>query len=82
MREPLVLDDEDLERINQTGSPTAILTLLETLPVGQRDAVRARIFDELSYAEVAERLRCSELVARQRVSRGLTRLREQLEGDT
>ena len=79
MREPLVLDDEDLERINQTGSQTAVLALLETLPVGQRDAVSARIFDELSYAEVAERLQCSELVARQRVSRGLSRLREQLE---
>ena len=81
MREPLVLDDEDLERINQTGSQTTVLALLETLPVGQRDAVRARIFDELSYAEVAERLQCSELVARQRVSRGLSRLREQLEGE-
>jgi RNA polymerase sigma factor (sigma-70 family) len=81
MREPLVLDDEDLERINQTGSQTAVLALLETLPIGQRDAVRARIFDELSYAEVAERLQCSELVARQRVSRGLSRLREQLEDE-
>lgn len=81
MREPLVLDDEDLERINQTGSQTAVLALLETLPIGQRDAVRARIFDELSYAEVAERLQCSKLVARQRVSRGLSRLREQLEDE-
>jgi RNA polymerase sigma factor (sigma-70 family) len=78
MREPLLLDDEDLERINQTGSETAVVALLETLPIVQRDAVRARILDELSYAEMADRLECSELVARQRVSRGLSRLREQL----
>ena len=37
------------------------------------------MIDELPYPEVAERLECSELVARKRVSRGLAMLRSRLE---
>ena len=37
--------------------------------------MRARVLDEEDYAEIAERLRCSESVVRQRVRRGLATLR-------
>ncbi len=80
MLEPLVLSDEDLERVSKVvGDDGYVLALLAGLPAGQREALEARVIEELSYAEVAERLECSELVARQRVSRGLARLRARLE---
>jgi RNA polymerase sigma-70 factor (ECF subfamily) len=41
--------------------------------------VKARVVDEREYAEIAAVMRCSELVVRKRVSRGLGRLREQVE---
>jgi RNA polymerase sigma-70 factor (ECF subfamily) len=53
--------------------------LLASLSADERDAVRARVVAERSYAEIAAELRCSELVVRKRVSRGLGRLREQIE---
>ncbi len=75
--EPLVLSDENLERIDRLGEAGVIdsLTLLEALPPDQRAAVRARVIDGLDYEEAARELGCSELVVRQRVSRGLRRLR-------
>jgi RNA polymerase sigma-70 factor (ECF subfamily) len=51
---------------------------LADLPAGQADALRARILDERDYAEIAQRLRCSQAVVRKRVSRALVRLRRQL----
>jgi len=44
-----------------------------------RDAIRLRVVDELSYAEVARSLRISEQAARARVSRGLAALADLLE---
>lgn len=83
MREPLVLTDRDLERVDElASSDTSILALLAELPAAQREALEARVLDELSYRAVAERLECSELLARQRVSRGLSKLRERLESHT
>lgn len=75
--EPIVLSDENLERIDRLGEAGRVdsLTLLETLPADQRAAVRARVIDGLDYSEAALELGCSELVVRQRVSRGLRRLR-------
>ena len=80
---PLILDDEDLERIDRlAGGGHGVEALLEGLPPDQRDAVRARILDERSYEEIAGGLRCSQAVVRKRVSRGLARLREQLERES
>jgi RNA polymerase sigma factor (sigma-70 family) len=75
--EPIVLSDENLERIDRLGEAGVVdsLTLLEELPADQRAAVRARVIDGLDYGEAARELGCSELVVRQRVSRGLRRLR-------
>jgi RNA polymerase sigma-70 factor (ECF subfamily) len=52
--------------------------LLASLPAAERDAVRARVVDERTYASIAAEMRCSELVVRKRVSRGLARLRKKL----
>ncbi len=76
---PVLLDDEDLERVEQqAGGGDAVLGLLEKLPADQREAVRARVLDDRSYSEIAGQLRCSSQVVRKRVSRGLARLRDQL----
>jgi RNA polymerase sigma factor (sigma-70 family) len=78
--EPLTLDDAAIARINELdGSP--VVAALDELPVDQRAAVVGRVVDEQSYPELAGRLRCSESVVRQRVSRGLRTLRNRLEAE-
>ncbi len=72
---PLVLDDDDLRRVEACAGADA---LLETLPADERAAVRARVLEEQSYEEIAGRLKCSQAVVRKRVSRGLARLRNDL----
>jgi RNA polymerase sigma factor (sigma-70 family) len=72
----LSLDEEVIERIEAVGS--GALELLKALPADQRDAVTARVVGERSYAEIAQELRCSESVARKRVSRALATLRARL----
>ncbi len=52
---------------------------LKALPAGRGEAVRLRVVDELSYAEIARRLDISEDNARARVSRGLKALATTLE---
>ena len=78
--EPEVLDDVDLARVDELAdsSGQAVLELVERLPERQREAVRSRVLEDRDYADIADKLECSELVARQHVSRGLARLRDQL----
>jgi RNA polymerase sigma factor (sigma-70 family) len=80
--EPLVLEDEDLQRLGELDSDEAVLALLEGLPAEHRDAVRARILEGRPYEEIAQDLDGSQSVVRKRVSRGLARLREQLGDQT
>jgi RNA polymerase sigma-70 factor (ECF subfamily) len=75
--EPIVLDEADLETLELLAETPAV-EAAETLPSDQR-AVLARHVDGESYAEIAQRLSCSESVVRQRVSRGLRTLRTRLE---
>jgi RNA polymerase sigma factor (sigma-70 family) len=79
LREPLELTSADLEEISGFAEllpvDTPALDLLERLPEPQREAIRARMLDELDYPAIASGLRCSEAVVRQRVSRGLRALR-------
>ncbi|HWD76280.1 MAG TPA: sigma-70 region 4 domain-containing protein, partial [Solirubrobacteraceae bacterium] len=51
---------------------------VEALPAAERDAVRARIVEGRDYRDLAVQLRCSESVVRQRVSRGLARIRSRI----
>ncbi|MDQ6607792.1 MAG: RNA polymerase sigma factor [Actinomycetota bacterium] len=76
--EPEALDDGDIARVEQLASGSGVVELVDQLPEGQRAAVHSRVVDGRGYAEIAEELNCSELVVRQRVSRGLSRLRDQL----
>ncbi|CAA9527831.1 MAG: hypothetical protein AVDCRST_MAG13-3895 [uncultured Solirubrobacteraceae bacterium] len=73
--EPVVLEDDDLARIEERTEGVDAEALLAGLPAPQRDAIRARVLQERSYDEIARELRCSQQVVRQRVARGLARLR-------
>ena len=79
--EAVALDDGDLERIAELATSGAgpLLRLVDDLPPTERLAVRSRVLDERPYREIATELRCSEMVIRKRVSRGLARMRDQLE---
>lgn len=81
--EPIALHDADLERVEALASSAdeqRLAALLDDLPAEQRVAVLARVVDERPYEEIAAELQCSEAVVRQRVHRGLRRLRSRLEG--
>jgi len=78
--EPLVLHEDDLRRVAALDEREELARLLAALPEDQRRAIVARVIDEQGYAAIAGELRCSESVVRQRVSRGLARLRNEMEG--
>jgi RNA polymerase sigma factor (sigma-70 family) len=75
MSAPLVLEDDELERIEALGSGQPLVELLLELPREQRHAIQARVLEERAYEDIAAELRCSSLVVRKRVSRGLAVLR-------
>jgi RNA polymerase sigma factor (sigma-70 family) len=79
--EPILLEDVDLERTEALADEGrgGLIGLVESLPADERNAVTAHVVHERSYGEIARELRCSEQVVRQRVSRGLSRLRRRLE---
>jgi RNA polymerase sigma-70 factor (ECF subfamily) len=64
----IAVDDGDLDRIEQVafGAGGQLVSMV----------------DERPHQEIAGELRCSELVIRKRVSRGLARMREQLRDST
>jgi RNA polymerase sigma-70 factor (ECF subfamily) len=59
----------------------ALASGLDELSPKLREAVRLRVGEDLPYDEVAERLGCTVLAARTRVSRGLDQLLSHLEGE-
>lgn len=78
--EPQRLDDTDLAAIERFAGAGGdgeadVLAAVAALPADQREAVLARVVEDRDYREIAARLRCSESVVRQRVSRGLRALR-------
>jgi RNA polymerase sigma factor (sigma-70 family) len=78
--EPLTLDDEDLERVEEIVDATdTALELARRLPTDQFAALRARVLDERDYPDIAGELRCSEAIVRKRVSRALKTIRRALE---
>jgi RNA polymerase sigma factor (sigma-70 family) len=80
IREPIEFAAEELEQVESAAGENGwVIELLERLPELQREAIRARIVDERPYPEIAGELQTSELVVRQRVSRGLAKLRNALE---
>lgn len=81
-----MLDDESIARIEALADGLeqreAVAVALVKLPDGERSAVELRVVSELSYAEIAAELRCSEGAARTRVHRGLARLNRLMEART
>jgi RNA polymerase sigma-70 factor (ECF subfamily) len=75
--EPVLLDDRDLERVEEraVAGGDCLARELAELPEPTRRALLARVVEERAYHEIAAELNCSELVVRQRVHRGLSRLR-------
>jgi RNA polymerase sigma factor (sigma-70 family) len=71
--------EDDLERVERIGR-AAVPELLSELPGDQRQAIQARVLDELEYGEIARRSGASEQAIRKRVSRGLTTMRRRLTG--
>ena len=75
--QPIELDDEGIELLEETAAGPAV-ALLDTLAPEQRLAVEGRYLEERGYPELARDLRCSESVVRKRASRGLAALRAQM----
>ena len=67
--DPIAFEEPDIDRTDE---------LLASLSPAERHAVRARVVEERTYESIAAEMRCSELVIRKRVSRGLARLRNEL----
>jgi RNA polymerase sigma factor (sigma-70 family) len=75
--EPLLIDDLELERVEEIASRAnpELDSAIAELPDEQRTALLARVVDQRAYPEIAAEMNCSELLVRQRVSRGLRHLR-------
>lgn len=84
MRDVPVGDEvsEVVETVDARRNGTALWGAVDGLPEAIGAAVRLRVLDGLSYAEIAPRLGCSEAAARQRVARGLAHIAGQLEEGT
>jgi RNA polymerase sigma-70 factor (ECF subfamily) len=77
--EPPVLGDDDGEGAGPvTGHALPLSAALASLPERQRDVIRLRLVDELSYAEISARFGISQAATRQHLSRGLRALNERL----
>jgi RNA polymerase sigma-70 factor (ECF subfamily) len=79
--EVLVIEREQLDAIAELierDGDQIVDEWLALLPDEQAQALQARVLDGRSYDEIAEQLRCSQAVVRQRVSRGLGRLRREV----
>jgi RNA polymerase sigma-70 factor (ECF subfamily) len=67
-------DDGVAERIDAERLGPEAMRRLHELPDAQRDAVRMRVLDDLTYEEIAHRMASTPALARVRVSRGLRSL--------
>jgi RNA polymerase sigma factor (sigma-70 family) len=76
---------DDYERIEElidfAGIAHEIREALAELSIDQREAVRLRAIDGLSYRDVAEKAGITEQTARARVSRGLRRIAKRLQAE-
>lgn len=84
-RERRELTDEEIERIEELASSenlrAAVARSLDRLPEEQRDAVRMRVIEGLSYAEIAHHLGLTASGTRTRVTRAMRDLRGMLARD-
>jgi len=79
---PMIDPDTEAEIVRRAGLDDlreAIAAGVAMLPEDAREAIRLRIVDELSYADLATRLAITEQAARKRVSRGMGMLSRALD---
>ncbi len=75
----IAAEDADLERIDRlVGAACPATGALERLSEPEREAIVQRILQEREYVEIARELGEDTTTIRKRVSRGLTRMREQM----
>jgi RNA polymerase sigma-70 factor (ECF subfamily) len=79
LRDPADYASEADDRIAAAVLGSDLDRAVRALPTDQRAAVELRVLEQLSYAEVASRLACTEATARQRVARGLRTLKDGLQ---
>jgi RNA polymerase sigma factor (sigma-70 family) len=80
VRAGVELNERSAARLEQAVIGDAwVSDMLRRLPADQREAVRARVLQDKSYDQIASELETSSLVVRKRVSRGLARLRQEVE---
>ncbi len=77
-----LVSERQLTATPEPGWLDGIEAAFDALPLSQRQAVELRVLADLSYEETAAGLGCTPGAARIRVSRGLTALRNALEGGT
>lgn len=81
--ESVAFGDASLERVEALADASdpdnPLLRALRALPPDQMAAIEARVLEERSYADVARDLGVTQATVRQRVSRGLARLRTTIE---
>jgi RNA polymerase sigma-70 factor (ECF subfamily) len=79
------LSDREIERIEELAGISelreAVAQRLSELPEEQREAVRLRVLEDLSYREIAGSMRINVDTARARVSRGLRAMNIALEAE-
>lgn len=80
----VALEPASIERVEELmdldASSPKLRRIFDALPAEQRSAIEAHVLDEIDYSVLADQLGITESTLRQRVSRGLTRMRTALEG--
>ena len=83
--DPVGVPDLAYERVEQLADLAtvrpALIEAMGRLSPRLREAVRLRVVEGLPFERVAERLGCSIVAARVRVTRGMQQLLEQMEGE-
>ena len=74
------LSEDDVAEFNRLADEVTADALLDVLPADQRSALQARVLDDRPYGEIAVAEGVSEAAVRQRVSRGLSSLRQRIGG--
>jgi RNA polymerase sigma factor (sigma-70 family) len=74
------LSEDDVAEFNRLADEVTADALLDVLPADQSSALRARVLDDRAYGEIAVAEGVSEAAVRQRVSRGLSSLRQRIGG--
>ena len=69
-----------MAEFNRLADEVTADALLDALPADQRSALRAQVLDDRTYGEIAVAEGVSEAAVRQRVSRGLSSLRQRIGG--